>query len=362
MPTSSATAAAVTAAFVRCVTAGAFAAAGLRAVLVLGLAFAAAQLAVRATGGYLAPSWWWTLAAVPALAFAFVRARRERPLPAIAAAHLDRRLRLDGLLLCAHEGQALEPAWQQRLDERLRGAASVLPRTQWRRLAPMPLLAVLLAAGIALLPAPAPAAAAVPLPTVQAEIEQLGEALRDLWQRGRLPEDVKQELERQLAALQQKVAESKVPEWSDLDRLEERLEREELLAAAAEPDRPSGNDGRGETGATHEPATAASVAAAARALAAAGLLDKLPAAARDALRAAQQSDGAFAAGMLPQDPQALAALAEVLADAAGQLGDLRGLEGALGRLGELADLRDIVERFGARPDEHVHGPECKGGT
>lgn len=334
--------------FCRRVALGAWLGAALQAAGAFGLVAAVALVTLRVCGSHVAPSAWWAFGAVPVLAYAFWCMRREQMTPANAAAHLDCRLELDGLLLSAQEGEVLEPAWQERLQRGLVRLPEVLPQPRWRKLLPMPLLALAFAAGIAMLPAPV-VPGAVKMPALQSDLEQLASTMRSLFERGTIPEEVKQELEQKLAELQRKVAAGEAPEWRDLDQLDQRLEREELLQAAREPGRAPGGAGASiETENAASP-TPGQLAAAAKALADAGLLDRLPQNLLEALQKAQRPDGTFDAEALPQDLKALKQLAEAMAGAAGKFGAGQlgaGLDGK-----QLADLKKVLEQFGQQPGQ-----------
>lgn len=331
------------AAFSRKAAAGAFAAGALRAVLVVAAGAAALLLGARLFGRHVAPHPAWAAAIAPVLAFAWFSARRERPTPATAAAHLDRRLGLGGLLLCEREGLALDPAQRQRLAAGLALLPTVLPRIRWRALLPWPFAAVLLATAVALLPPPP----APPLPLSQqaaaGELERLTERLRDLFARGEVPEETQRELEQKLQELQRKLASAEVPEWRDLDELDRRLDREQLLQATA--GMPANGNPDPLPGTSSVQLSAASLAAAAEALSAAGLLDTLPAEVQAMLQQAQRADGTFAADGLPQDAEALRRLAAAMAAAAQQPGALQDIAALAS--GQLADLRDVLAQFGA---------------
>lgn len=334
--------------FCQRVAIGAWLGAALQAAAATGLAAAVALVTLRVCGGYVAPSPWWALGAVPVVAYACWRLRRERMAPAIAAAHLDSRLGLDGLLLAAHEGQELDPAWQERLQQGLVRLPEVLPQPRWRRLLPMPLLALALASGVAMLPAPV-LPGAVKMPALQSDLEQLATVMRSLFERGAIPDEVKQELEQKLADMQRKVAAGEAPEWRDLDQLDQRLEREELLQAARDPGQAPGGAGAAIEAENASAPTPGQLAAAAKALADAGLLDRLPPNLLEALQKAQRPDGTFDADALPQDLKALKQLAEAMAGAAGKFGAGQlgaGLDGK-----QLADLKKVLEQFGQQPGQ-----------
>jgi len=340
--------------FRRRVAIGAFVGGMLQAICWLGLGWAATLLAVRVCGGYLPPAAWWSAWALPVLACGWWRLRAERMPAAVVAAHLDRRLGLDGLLLSASEvgasevgateGPTLDATWTARLHQGLAHLPQVLPRLRWRQLLPLPFLALVLASGVAMLPAPYPPPAEVPVPALRAELETLAATMRDLFERGQVPDEVKQELQQKLAELQRKVEAGEVPEWRDLDQFDQRLEREQLLQAVREPGAKPG--GAGEAAATErtEAPTPGQLAAAAKALVDSGLLDRLPGELRSTLQKARNDDGSFDPSLLPQDPKALAKLAEAMAGAAGKLGE--GQLGAGLDPGQLADLQEVLKQFG----------------
>ncbi|MBK8096779.1 MAG: hypothetical protein IPK26_06710 [Planctomycetes bacterium] len=341
-------------AFARKTTLCAFAVGLLRGLAVVTAAAAAALLLLRAFGGYLAPSPWWALAALPAIAFAVFHARRQALGPA-AAAHLDRRLGLDGLLLATLESEPPVPVWQARVLAALPRARGVAPRVTWRPLLPPAALGGLLLTGAAMLPPPDPLAPTTVPTAVQMQVDRLAEKLRDLQQA--LPEDTREDLEQKLQEFARRLDAGDVPEWTELDRVQDRLEREQLLQLAQERAAADAARAMQQSGSSN-PATAEAVAALAKAMAAAGLLDKLPPSAMQALAQAALESG-FDPAQLPQDAAALQALADALAAAAGDLeAGPAGLDAA-----QLADLQQLLQQRGlGQGQEHVHGPECAGGT
>ncbi len=334
------TPAAAVLAFARRTFAGAFVAGVARAVLVIALVAAAVPIAVRIAGGCVAPTAWWLLAAVPAVGYGVWCARRERVSAATAALHLDRRLGMRGLLLCANEGIELDPAFRGEVRDRLLGLRDVLPRTQWKRILPWPLAALLLFAGVASVPPPAPPGAPLHRTAVAAELERLAEKLRSVLERGLVPEEQKQELERRVEELQKRLADGDVPDWRDLDQLDQRVEREALLQAAA-ADLRNGDPTSGRAPTSSE-LTPQKVAAAAAALDAAGLLDALPPDARAMLEAARAEKG-FDPSALGLDPAAMQRLAEAMAQAkaTGRF-DPSQLDAALSPE-QLADLQAVLD-------------------
>ncbi len=343
--------AAAVAAFARRAWFGAFVAAFARAVLVLALAAAALMVTVRLLGGHLPPQPWWAAAVAPVVAFAWWSSRRQQLPGAAAAAHLDGRLSADGLLvsahdlLASHDNAALDAVFAARLSTALDRLPQALPKIRWRSLLPGPLLAAAFASAIALMPPPPAPPAPLQRAAVASELERLTESVRDLFERGAVPEDTKEELERKLQEMQRQLAAGDVPEWRDLDQLEQRLERERLLQAAAEPTGAgSASPEVGPDGTAAAAIDAQQLADAAAALAAAGQLDQLPAAMRELLELAQRADGKFAADALPADPAALKALADAMAALAAEPGTMEALAKLDG--GQLADLRELLEQYG----------------
>ncbi|HEU4417685.1 MAG TPA: hypothetical protein VFT55_02040 [Planctomycetota bacterium] len=344
----SVTPAAAVAAFSRRVAATSFLAGAMQAVLVVAVVAALLQLALRCLGSHLAPQPIWAVLLVPVLAAGWWRLRRERLDATVVAGHLDRRLGLQGLLLCAREGQALEPVWSAHLHERLQALPAVLPRPRWKKLVVLPGLALSLATAITLLPAPPLPPEPPQLQARTAELDRIAEQLRDLFARGDLPVETRREIEQKVQELRQKVEAGEVPEWRDLDQLEQQLERAELLAAASREGNDGGGSGSEQGGGEAQHPTPAALAKTAAALAAAGVLAEMPAPFAAGLLAAQAADGSFDPKALPQDAEGLRALAEAMAAAAGQ---------SLGELAQrlppeqLADLRALVEGHGQQPGE-----------
>ncbi|MCR9248247.1 MAG: hypothetical protein NXI31_24730 [bacterium] len=323
--------------FRRRVATGAFVAGLLQGLLVVAIGFAVTLVGVRLCGGYLAPSWWWATLVLPVGLTGWWRASRARMPEAAAVAHLDRRLELNGLLLVGATAE-LEPTWLGRVERGLAGLPAALPRPRWRRLLPWPLAAAVLATLTAFLPAPPTVGPRTPLPTFQAEIGRIGGELRDLFERGHVPEPVERELRERLDELEQQVGNGEVPEWRDIDELDQRISREQMmqLAAAAE-ERAAASGAEGSSSARSPEA----LAAAAKMLADLGMLDNLPAQFAAALRAVQNADGSFDLDKLPFDPAELEALGRAFADAFGEFDPARlGLD-----QGQLADLRELAERF-----------------
>lgn len=367
MPSSATAATAAIASFRRRVAVAAFLAGAAQALLVVAALFAVTLLVARLCGAHLPPSWWWLLLGLPVVSWGGLRARRERLSAGAAAAHLDRRLGLDGLLLsvdqlCVDEGVELDAEWRGRVHRGLSRLPAALPRTRWRRILPVPLIAAGLAVLTASLPPPPPPEQARELPTFEAEVDRLGSELRELFERGHVPEEVEEELRQKHGDLEDKVAAGEVPEWRDFDELDQRISREQLMQLAAEGAArasAAGGDRQGRSAAR----SPESLQAAAKMLADLGLLDDLPAQFAAALAAVRQGDGSFALEDLPFDAAQLQALAEAFGDA---FGDLQGMDlGSLGLPeGQLAELQALVEGFceGGGAGGEGSGPGGRGGV
>jgi hypothetical protein len=326
-------------AFTRRVAAASFLTGALQATGVVATVAAATLLGSRLGGYGVVPDAWWALLLLPVVAGGWWRLRRERLAPAFAAAHLDRRLQLGGLLLAAHEGVALEPAWQRQLAAGLAAVPAALPRPRWAQLVRWPLAAVGLSTLLLLLPQPAPAPGALPPSFAATEaVERLQDELEELLQQPDLPPEVAKELEQQLERLQQQLGENSPALWRELDALQQRLGRESLLATAAASAAKAALGGQ-------DPAALAQAAAA---LLGAGGLDALPAAAKALLQRAMDAAGGIDPSKLPIDAESLQKLAEAMAGAVEQLAAAAaGEAAAAGQLGKLSqqqlqDLRDLV--------------------
>jgi hypothetical protein len=342
--------------FARRTAVGSFLGGSLRGVAVVAALAAGVLLLVRALGGGLMPSLWWALLPLPALGYGLVQLRAQRLTPAEAAAHLDQRLSLHGLLVAATELGELEPSWQGALQRGLADQERMRPRPVWSRLLPWPLASSALFGLVCLLPPPAAPAARLPsAPAVEQQLQELQRQFAEL-QQAPLPEPVQQELQQKLQELEHKIDAGEVPQWRDLDQLQARLDREKLLQQAQALDAAQAAGQLGQAGAAAP--SAEGLAQKLDALAKAGLLDKLPPELLAKLAGMKSPSGGFDPAALGQDPAGLQALADALAQAAGDLAlgfDPSALDGK-----ELADLQAMLQRF-PKP-EHVHGPECEGGT
>ncbi len=319
-----------------------------RALAAVALAAAVVWLGLRLSGvAWELRAWLPWLLLLPVAAG--LVALRERYDDAMLAGHLDQRLQLGGRLLCVVDGVVVPAAELAQLTEALAGLPAVLPKLQWKRMLPLPAMAVGLVA--VLLCLPPPVAPAKTLRAAQAqELERLAQSMQELFATAELPPEAKQELASRLQELRSEQAAGAVPEWRELDGFEQRLLREQQLATARALAAGAGATAGGAQGQagqrTDGKISAAQLAAAAQAMAAAGLLDRLPSELRAAMAAAAQ-------GAQGLDPELLAAaqaqwqqLAEAMAGdpaaaGAGQPGQL----GAGMAPGELADLRKILQQF-----------------
>ena len=331
---------------------------GLAVVLVL---WAALLVVLRVMGLYLAPTWWWLLAALPASVWATWRLRGEALTPSGAAVHLDRRLQLDGLLLTvAAGGSGLGERAAKRVTAALPRRRAVVPLVRWRRVLPPPLLAGTLLLLVAMMPMPEPVVPPQSMPAVELAVDKLEEEFERL-AREELLEEEAQELEEKFAALRQQLDQGEIPEWSELDRLDARLDRQSLLQqlrreevarAAAAMQAPSQSPA----------AQAQAIAQASQALLASGILEEVRAQlnqeqqeALDALLADQGAVDSVVAGL---SDEALAQLAEAMGEALGEVGEVGE---AVGRL-DPAARQQLADLLAGRPEVgHVHGPECAGG-
>ena len=337
------TPAAATAAFARRVATGAFVAGAGEGALVLAVVAAAGLLTARLFGHYLEPRPEWAVLALAPLAVGWLRMRRQRVPAAVLAQHLDRRLGLHGLLVSAHEGLLLEPAWQQHLARELGALPSALPVVQWRALLWQPLAALLLAAAVAAWPPPQVPGGGALRTAGQATVERLADAIQQLQEQGQLPPEVAKELQEQLQRLQQKLVAGDPDAWREADELAQRIEREQQLAAAA-----AANEAGNGTGSALD---VGALLQAAQLLQAMGGLDAIPAGLREKLQQAMAgigNGGNFDPSQLGLDHEALQQLAKALAGAAEQFLQRSGVSKQ-----QLADLQQLLQRAGGAGSKHV---------
>ncbi len=344
----------------RNVAVGLFVEATTQATLVVGTVLSAGLLIARLGGRHLSPAtWWWSVLALP-IAYGTVVAYRRTPGTAAVSAWLDRRGGLGGLLVTSREVDAA--AWDSELSTRLAAAKIPSPTVVRRADFGRAVIGAAAMAVVLFLPAPVAAGPRSSHPAISAAVEDLRAELQELEQHKAVDAAATEEIREKLEKLQEKLTEGDPVAWSEVDAIERRMTeakalREDsletaqaALAAAAAPG--------GETDAA---ARAEQLAKALEKAAAAGLLDSLPQALKDRL-------GSGAPGGAPFDPESLKLSAEDLAKLAADLaevlaGDLEDLAAA-----GLADPAAAKRLAGKGADEwedaedHVHGPECEGGT
>lgn len=334
----------VVAAFTRRLAAAGFVQGAAWAACGLALAVVVVVLGGRLLGVPAAASadghWLWLLL-VPIVGSGLWRARQVRLSPADAAAHLDHRLQLGGLLLSAHEGAGLDPAFAQQLHEGLRGWRTALPAGDpLRRFGPslgaLGLLLLVLAWPGDPVHEPARAPGAWP-----GALRGLRERLAGAFAQGLVGPAGLAELGQKLAALAAGRPED-ASAWRALDALAEQLAREQLLGGLAPA--PTGGDEAGEAG------RSAALEQAVERLRVFAESDGLGAMARRLLEQ-QLADVGDVAKDAPAD--ALAKLRELAARFAGPgLGEPPGVPGAaaddLAKLGGLAAGLGKMAGAGAR--------------
>lgn len=344
----------------RQVASGLFIEATTQAAVAVGIALSAGLLIARLSGRYLAPAtWWWSVVALP-LAYGAVVAYRKTPGTAALAAWLDRRGGLGGLLITSREIDAAD--WTAELSSRLAHAKiptpAIIRRADWGRVA----IGVLATVVVLLLPAPVVAGPKPSHPAIAAAVEDLRAELEELARHEAVDAASTEELRRKLDELKEKLTEGDPVAWSEVDAVERRMTeakalREESLETAQAALAAAAAAGA-EAGAA---AQAEQIAKALEKAAAAGLLDSLPKALKDRI-------GAGSPGGAPFDPESLKMSAEDLAKLAADLAD--ALAGDLDDLAAagLADP-EAAKRLAAKgagewedAEDHVHGPECEGGT
>lgn len=285
---------------------------------------------------------------VPALFWGLRAAARTGFSRRTSAAHLDRRLGLDGLLITSLERdtERYRGALFARLDE----ARAALPRIQPRPLVLRVGVGLLVLLGVLLLPAPPRGAdAANPLGAeALAEFEARLEALDE---EEALDADVREELSERLQAMKDGFERDGEMNWTDLDALERRMQNEESLQRARLAQSlqdleafARGEDAKMQAG---EMTAGERMNQLLRAAAQAGLLDKLPAGLRERLAGAgaQGAGSGLDASALDAsglDEETLKQLAAALAQSAGD--SLEGLEaGDLLEGVDLAELSEILD-------------------
>lgn len=140
-------------------------------------------------------------------------------------AHLDRCLRLDGLLLTSVE--TASASWQEELQQALVAAQGRMPEVRWASLAWRVALPAALFAGVCSLPEPAPILRAHP--SVAQAVQDLESAIELLRQEGVVAEDKIAELQRRVDELARGQEHGNETAWSDIDELQARMQQERVL-------------------------------------------------------------------------------------------------------------------------------------
>lgn len=323
----------------------------------------AALLALRLFGVHATPHPAWAAAAVVPALLAVVRVRaRDLPL-AVCAAHLDRRLGMEGMLVAGTERDA--SAWRPRLADGLAGARDAAPRVRWGRAATRTLVPWAALGGVLLLPPPydpvrGPDAAIVrALADVERRLEALAQA------RG-LREETRDALRERVAEVKARAERGEPLSWADVDAAADRLVRDaerraadlaRARAALGAFAREAGASGGGEK-------ARADLAHRLDEAGKAGLLEGLPetlqatvdGARRDGASAGGTKDGASTGtetdhgvgqggidpSRLPEDAEAMKALAEAMAATAGERLEGVAAAGAISAE-DLAALEALLE-------------------
>ncbi len=305
------------------------------------LALAAVLLVLRTFDVALEPSPWWGLFALPALGWAVFTVRQLPFGRTASAAHLDRRLGLDGLLLTAIERDTA--GYNGTLRARLQAARDALPRVRYRVLGARLGLAAAVVLVLLFLPAPEPRGAEAN-PLVADTLADYQEKLDALEEEEGLREEVHEELTERLDELKKKLDENGNVEWKDLDALEDALEHQQALEASrlarSREDLAAFARGEDESIEGGLEVAASRMAELLRDAEMAGLLDKLPEGLKQKLGAGA-SNAAGLDGLKGLDEQALKQLAAALAQSADD--KLAGLSAeGLDALGELGTLDELI--------------------
>lgn len=332
---------AAVAAFVRrTAVAGALAGAA-TATFWLAMGAAAAGIAVRWQGDPITPQWWWTGALAPIVLGGWLGARARRLDAATAAAHLDRRLELGGLLLAAHDG-VHDATWQAALEQRLRSLPAALPAYRWSAFAVRPLLAIGLVVLVAIWPdgrvvatARGPGAFAGVLQALQ---ERVVKAVLD----GQIPKPALDAIAGKLTELATAAVLDDPAAWRELDALAQRFGREQLLASLTPAGAAAGREAEAP-GSSGDAGAALAMRSALDGLRALTEDAGVPALARSLLERAMKEAGGVA-----RDPREFRAAAERLRGLAQRLLGDGDIAAKLTQLGLGAANDDRVREFADR--------------
>ncbi len=327
----------------------------------LALGLAVALLLLRPLGFWAAPESWWLVGLLLPVGYGFWRARRLGFSSGISAAHLDRRLGLEGLLIAAQERDPGE--WGESLEVGLARARASLPRPRWRQLGAWPAGSVAVLAFVLSLDAPV-MPTFVSNPPMEQQLAELNQDLELMLEEGVVDEERGEDLATRLQELQERIEEGEAVEWSDVDSLDELLAHElaeqnaRLEKALAQLSAFAAGEAESATPSEAAEAFAEMLENASMA----GLPLELTPELAEQLGQPLGPGGQVDPGSLPTSPEDLQRLAQALAEAAGeQLGDL-ALQGLVDPAA-LTDLQDVLAQYDLMGVVgHVHGPECVGGN
>jgi len=324
-------------------------AAGFGALLLVALALLADSMAGFGLMATL-PVWAvWGAVGVAGLVGGVVSRSRAVVNDEVVVQHLEQRLGTRGLLLAASDGVVLDASFGQRLEAQLAGASRVLPKIQWRNLLVRPLAAALLVVVAQYwLPEALQSRSSEALDVA---VERLAKEVDEIAAMEAVPEERLEELRDAVEDLRERVKSADRGLWREVDALQERVDREEMLAAG-QADRAEGFGaaGGGDDSVANEQAP---LQAALRSLeqldeeTLGRLLARLPEDLRE--QAAERLADMASPGDRPDadtsstEPALDAALAEAIAAAVDELGDELGE----GLREQLADLALEMARSGA---------------
>lgn len=324
------------AAFVRGMSVSCFAALSLVVVALLAERFGEVQLLSDLPGWVV-----WTGVAAVALVGGALIAHRTAFADQVVVQHLEQRLLTNGLLLAASQGVTLDPAFERRLLKQLAAASAVLPVVRWQHLAMRPIAVALLVLIAQQLPAKIEQRQASE--ALNVAIDRLAKEVEEIAQLDAVPDGHVEELRKAVTDLSQRAETGDYGLWREIDQLQERLDREEKLAAGDDGGAgklgPKNDDGKGDanpesasagaSNETRQPIDGTRLADAMSKLGKlkAGTLDNLMArlpgdlgdAEKKAIADAIKPDGSVDPVALPDDKATQSALADAIAETVEEL-------------------------------------------
>jgi len=322
------------------------------ATAVLALGAAAFLLVARFVGWSIAPDPLWLAWLVLPLAWGALRTAKTGITSLGAAAYVDRRFGLRGLLLASLERDA--SAWQDTLRARLADSPAAMPGLRGRRLGARALLPLLLLAGVLLLPPPAVAATHALNPLIFEALADFEQALDLAIEEGAVDDERGVEMRARLKQLKGGLLSEERVLWNDVDALQARLSHEAAMAesraqrsrAALQDFARRARSGGAKAGSEH----LAKMLEQAREM---GRMPELPPELLKKLGAAMGENGLDASALEGMTKEQLAQLADALADA--MAGDPTQLPpGEWLDPTQLSDLKRLVA--GEFDPDHEHGP------